>query len=135
MCLDGTCLCDGGWQGSACHLQSCPNNCGAIEERGVCEPEHGCYCYGAYKGSDCSQISGEGYWEAVDVQGFIPPGSASHGAIVWRDSMYVIAGESYQRGSMLYVYDFNGKTVDQLFLKIWSILKSLRIWKLLLTKM
>lgn len=42
------------------------------------------------------------------MHGFTPPGSASHGAVVWRDSMYVIAGESYYRGSLLYVYDFNG---------------------------
>lgn len=51
-----------------------------------------------------------GYWEVVNVQGFIPPGSASHGVAIWKDSMFVIAGESYNnRPSFTYVYDFNGK--------------------------
>ncbi|KAJ8939067.1 hypothetical protein NQ318_008670, partial [Aromia moschata] len=108
VCIEGACTCNGGWSGVACHLESCPNNCGAAEERGICEPEKGCSCFGNYKGDDCSQIGSNGYWEAIVVQGFTPPGSASHGAAVWRDSMYIIAGESYNRGSLLYVYDFNG---------------------------
>nr|CAI5862520.1 unnamed protein product [Callosobruchus analis] len=108
ICIDGVCTCNGGWGGSACHLENCPNNCGAAEERGICEPERGCFCYGSYRGDDCSQLASDGYWETVTPQGFTPPGSASHGAVVWRDSMYVIAGESYGRGSLLYVYDFNG---------------------------
>ncbi|KAJ8976992.1 hypothetical protein NQ317_013993 [Molorchus minor] len=108
ICIEGTCTCNGGWGGIACHLENCPNNCGAVEERGVCEPERGCSCFGNYRGHDCSQIATGGYWETVTVQGFVPPGCASHGAAVWRDSMYIIAGESYNQGSLLFVYDFNG---------------------------
>lgn len=50
-----------------------------------------------------------GFWETVNVQGFTPPGSASHGVAIWKDSMFVLAGESYARASFMYVYDFNGK--------------------------
>ncbi|KAG5869328.1 hypothetical protein JTB14_005136 [Gonioctena quinquepunctata] len=108
VCIDGSCICDGGWGGAACHLRNCPNNCGAAEERGVCEPERGCSCFDKYKGDDCGQLANEGYWETISVPSFTPPGSASHGAAVWRDSMYVIAGESYNKGYLLSVYDFNG---------------------------
>lgn len=50
-----------------------------------------------------------GYWETVNIQSFTPPGSASHGVVTWKDSMFVIAGESYNRAYFMYVYDFNGK--------------------------
>lgn len=53
-----------------------------------------------------------GYWETVVPPSFNPPGSASHGAAVWRDSLYVVAGESYSRGHMLYMYDFNGECFE-----------------------
>lgn len=109
ICIDQVCTCDGGWTGIACHLQKCPDNCGQHDGRGRCEPEYGCRCESDYKGDDCSQFAPNGYWETVNVESFVPPGSASHGAAVWRDSMYVIAGESYSRRFMLYVYDFNGK--------------------------
>ncbi|XP_060527876.1 attractin-like protein 1 isoform X2 [Cylas formicarius] len=108
ICIDGVCTCDGRWDGIACHLRKCPDDCGASQNRGICEPERGCHCFGEYKGDDCSQLASRGYWEIVSVQGFIPPGSASHGATVWKDSMYIIAGESYNRGSLMYIYDFNG---------------------------
>lgn len=56
-----------------------------------------------------------GYWKTVQVQGFVPPGSASHGAAVWEDSMYVIAGESYNSSRLnFYVYDFNGEIIFNL---------------------
>lgn len=109
ICIEGVCTCNGGWGGLACHLENCPDNCGASHNRGICEPEKGCSCFGTYKGDDCSQIASHGFWEAIKVQGYIPQGSASHGAAVWRDSMYIIAGESYNKGSLLFVYDFNGK--------------------------
>lgn len=114
-CIDGICTCDGRWDGAACHLVKCPDDCGTSENRGVCEPERGCHCLGEYKGDDCSQLASRGYWETVNVQSFVPPGSASHGTVVWKDSMYVIAGERYERyyrehnAPLLYIYDFNGK--------------------------
>lgn len=39
---------------------------------------------------------------------FSPEGSASHCSIVWKDSLYVVGGESFHRAKMIYVYDFNG---------------------------
>ncbi|XP_066149879.1 attractin isoform X1 [Euwallacea fornicatus] len=109
-CIDGICTCDGGWDGAACHLRKCPDDCGAHENRGVCEPDRGCHCIGEYKGDDCSQLASRGYWEAVNIPSYVPPGSASHSSIVWKDSMYVIAGERYdsRHRSFMYIYDFNG---------------------------
>lgn len=57
-----------------------------------------------------------GYWEVVQPRGFVPVGSASHGAVVWGDSLYIIGGESYHRAEMIYLYDFNGKTTNKFFL-------------------
>jgi len=45
---------------------------------------------------------------------FVPQGSASHTAVVWQDSMYIVGGESFKKGHMLYVYDFNGKFLNYL---------------------
>lgn len=98
--------------GNACHLEKCPGECGRNLSRGYCDMErHGCVCSSGYRGDDCSQRAELGYWEIVNFPpgAFIPPGSASHGAAVWRDSLYIVAGESYSRGKMMYVYDFNGK--------------------------
>lgn len=109
VCIEGVCTCNGYWGGEACHLEKCPNNCGKMKGRGRCE-QTGCICSPEYKGNDCSQLAVNGYWETVKrVKKFAPPGSASHGAEVWGDSMYIVAGESYGRGKMLYVYDFNGQ--------------------------
>ncbi|ERL89257.1 hypothetical protein D910_06630, partial [Dendroctonus ponderosae] len=97
-CIDGICTCDGGWDGAACHLRKCPDDCGVHENRGACEPERG-----------------RGYWETVSIPSFLPPGSASHSAVVWKDSMYVIAGERYngyyrhRNIPLMFIYDFNGK--------------------------
>ena len=111
ICIDEVCTCYGGWTGAACHLQECPDNCGHHEGRGHCVPGFGCGCKSDYKGDDCGQYAPNGYWETVKVKSSVPPGSASHGAAVWKDSMYLIAGESYIRRFMVYVYDFNGKWV------------------------
>lgn len=111
VCVDGVCTCDGRWGGEACHLEKCPGDCGAREGRGQCEPERGCRCSEEYRGDDCGQLVVDGYWETVMEAGFVPPGSASHGAAVWRDSMYVVAGETYNndKANMIYVYDLNGE--------------------------
>lgn len=108
VCIDGACTCNGQWDGRACHIEKCPNSCGAKDDRGHCEPKVGCSCNKGYVGSDCSQLVMKGYWESITPRDFTPPGSASHGAAVWKDSMYVIAGESYHRAEMLYVYDLTG---------------------------
>lgn len=63
-------------------------------------------------GEDCSQVADLGYWEVVHWKNFVPEGSASHGAVVWRDSLYIVGGESYHRGKMIYVYDFNGMVIS-----------------------
>lgn len=62
-----------------------------------------------FVGDDCSQVAEHGYWEVIKTNDFIPQGSASHTAVVWQDSMYIVGGESFKKGHMLYVYDFNGK--------------------------
>lgn len=50
-----------------------------------------------------------GYWTTISPE-FASPvrGSASHGSAVWRDTLYIIAGESYGQGELLTTYDFNG---------------------------
>lgn len=113
ICIDGVCTCDGTWGGIACNIEKCPNHCGITEGQGKCE-RHGCLCNGNYKGDDCSQTASYGYWETVNPQNFVPPGSASHGAAVWRDSLYIVAGERYNTGKILYTYDFNGMKLKHL---------------------
>jgi hypothetical protein len=60
-------------------------------------------------GEDCSQRAELGYWDVLQPKAFVPEGSASHGAVVWRDSLYIVGGESYERAKPMYVYDFTGK--------------------------
>lgn len=59
-------------------------------------------------GDDCSQTADQGYWEVLHPKDIQPEGSASHCAVVWKDSLYIVGGESYHRAKMLYTYDFNG---------------------------
>ncbi|XP_054290142.1 attractin-like protein 1 [Macrosteles quadrilineatus] len=107
VCLDGVCTCDAMWMGEACDQEICPNNCSY--SNGVCNREaHRCDCEDKYKGEDCSQVAEFGYWEVVQPKDFQPDGSASHTAVVWRDSLYIVGGESYNRSQMMYIYDFNG---------------------------
>lgn len=107
ICIDGVCTCDAMFTGEACDVPVCPNNCSY--SNGVCRREqHKCDCNPKYKGDDCSQVADNGYWEAIQTKGFLPQGSASHTAVVWRDWMYIIGGESYNKAEMIYVYDLNG---------------------------
>ncbi|CAH0395554.1 unnamed protein product [Bemisia tabaci] len=107
VCIDGTCTCDAMFTGEACDVPICPNNCSY--SNGECRREqHQCVCNPKYKGDDCSQVADAGYWEVISPKDFMPEGTASHGAVVWRDSLYIIGGESYHRAHMIYVYDFNG---------------------------
>jgi len=125
------CTCDAQFTGEACHIPICPNKCTA--SNGICDQEqHRCVCNSKYKGKfnifnlsyliryhymkneisylgdDCSQVAEHGYWEVLKTSDFVPQGSASHTAVVWQDSMYIVGGESFKKGHMLYVYDFNG---------------------------
>lgn len=69
-------------------------------------------------GDDCSQFANKGYWEVIDSKGFIPVGSASHAAVVFKDSMYILGGESYKRGKLAYLYDFTGNVWETLHMDI-----------------
>ncbi|KAK9729796.1 Laminin EGF domain [Popillia japonica] len=91
-------------------LNACPSsvsgkNCSG---NGICI-DGVCTCDGTWGGIAWKiQTASYGYWETVNPQNFVPPGSASHGAAVWRDSLYIVAGERYNTGKILYTYDFNG---------------------------
>ena len=73
------------------------------------------FFYFNFEGDDCSQEANKGYWEVIDAKGgFSPVGSASHAAVVFKDSMYILGGESYKRGKMTYNYDFTGNIWETL---------------------
>ncbi|KAG7200810.1 hypothetical protein KM043_003181 [Ampulex compressa] len=109
VCIDSDCTCDALWIGEACDVQVCPNNCSQSLGQGECNREdHQCVCTEGFKGSDCSQRSDRGFWETVTYAELSLEGSASHCSIVWKDSLYVVGGESFHRAKMIYVYDFNG---------------------------
>ena len=59
-----------------------------------------------------------GVWESVKIDLFKPAGSASHGATIWRDSLYIVSGEGYGRSQLMYTYDFNGKYLHILILNL-----------------
>lgn len=61
-----------------------------------------------FAGADCSQKGDRGFWESIIYKDLLPDGSASHCSIVWKDSLYVVGGESFHRAKMIYVYDYNG---------------------------
>ncbi|EZA62767.1 Putative protein tag-53 [Ooceraea biroi] len=97
------------WTGEACDMQVCPNNCSYHHGQGDCDREsHHCHCSHGYKGADCGQKSDNGYWETVTYKDLPLDGSASHCSIVWKDSLYVVGGESFRHAKMIYVYDYNG---------------------------
>ncbi|XP_035739558.1 attractin-like protein 1 isoform X1 [Vespa mandarinia] len=109
VCIDGMCSCDTLWTGKACDVSMCPNNCFHNRQHGECNRlKRRCDCKHAYKGVDCSQKKDHGFWESVTYKDFSPEGSASHCSIVWKDSLYVVGGESFHRAKMIYVYDYNG---------------------------
>ncbi|XP_063233286.1 attractin-like protein 1 [Bacillus rossius redtenbacheri] len=113
VCIDGVCTCDALYRGEACDVPICPNNCSG--GNGQCNREkHRCDCRQGFKGDDCSQLEAEGFWEVVQHSDFVPEGSASHAAVVWKDSLYIVGGESYHRAKMVYVYDLTGNVWETL---------------------
>ncbi|KAK0165280.1 hypothetical protein PV328_003808 [Microctonus aethiopoides] len=109
VCIEGICTCDATWTGEACDSPVCPNNCSHHHNQGQCNREkHQCDCGPGFKGGDCSQRVDRGYWETVTYNDFSPDGTASHCSVVWRDSLYIVGGESFHKSKMIYIYDFNG---------------------------
>ncbi|KAJ4432158.1 hypothetical protein ANN_20774 [Periplaneta americana] len=112
VCTDGYCTCDSSYMGEACDVPVCPNNCS--NGHGFCNSEtHRCDCEEGYKGDDCGQLAYLGYWEIIQTEDFVPEGSASHGAVVWQDSLYIISGESYGKADMMSTYDFYGNVWEE----------------------
>lgn len=108
-CIDGECICDRGYKGIACHQPVCPANCSETLGQGRCDLDTGgCVCGRDFTGDDCSQVVANGYWSVVQPEFSSPAGSASHGAAVWGDTLHIIGGESYGRGKLMSMYDFNG---------------------------
>lgn len=109
ICVEGECTCDAPFIGEACNVPICPNNCSHSLGQGECDKEaHRCKCKSGYAGIDCTQIAALGVWSTITTEFISPPGSASHGAAVWRDTLYIIGGETYDRGELVFMYDFNG---------------------------
>uniref|UniRef100_A0A1B0BSW5 CUB domain-containing protein n=1 Tax=Glossina palpalis gambiensis TaxID=67801 RepID=A0A1B0BSW5_9MUSC len=109
-CDGGFCICDPFFRGEACNIAACPNDCTANEGHGVCSIEkESCICKKEYGGNDCGQLKAHGIWSNINPkQSLPPPGTASHASAVWRDTLYIIGGESYGRGEFMTTYDFNG---------------------------
>uniref|UniRef100_M3ZXA9 Multiple EGF-like-domains 8 n=1 Tax=Xiphophorus maculatus TaxID=8083 RepID=M3ZXA9_XIPMA len=56
-CQGGLCQCPQGYGGPYCDRPMCPQDCGATEERGVCNISLGvCVCSESWAGSDCSVL-------------------------------------------------------------------------------
>lgn len=108
-CEHSVCRCDDGWTGKACEKSTCPGNCSYELQQGICQlTTQSCQCSPGFGGSDCSQHVKYGVWEEIESSDWKPAGTASHGAVVWKDSLYIIFGEGYGRSHLMYTYDFNG---------------------------
>ncbi|KAJ8961064.1 hypothetical protein NQ314_005994 [Rhamnusium bicolor] len=120
ICLDGICICNGGWGGAACHLENCPHNCGAADKKGICEPEIGCACYDKYRGVDCSQEASN-VWETPHVaEG--PSMRYGHSTVIYGDKIFLYGGVLGNRGptSELWAFDISAKNWENITVKAAS---------------
>jgi len=69
-CINGLCLCEGGYYGPDCSLSWCPNACSG---NGVCTKEGVCMCHLDWEGADCSSLaaSDSSDEETIDLSIFI----------------------------------------------------------------
>ncbi|XP_028836876.1 multiple epidermal growth factor-like domains protein 8 [Denticeps clupeoides] len=57
-CLQGLCQCPRGYGGPLCDRPICPGDCGASEDRGICDMSLGvCVCADGWAGTNCSSLS------------------------------------------------------------------------------
>lgn len=104
--VTGTCRCQAGWTGRACHLEHCP---GACNGHGRCDHQKkACVCNEGYKGHDCNQREELGYWEQLPRSEYVPPGRASHASVVKGDSIWLLGGVSFVDTDFVIKYDING---------------------------
>nr|CAD7588357.1 unnamed protein product [Timema genevievae] len=109
-CMNDECACDILYNGTACDIPLCPNNC--AYPNGKCDRlVKVCKCSAGFKGEDCSQRSDQGFWEMVTPRDSPPSGLASHQAVIWGDLMYVLGGESYSGGGMLQEFNIRIQNV------------------------
>ncbi|CAG0917287.1 unnamed protein product [Notodromas monacha] len=121
-CVKGTCTCDAGYKGAACDYQICPNSC---SQHGTCDEERQiCICDQGYKGHDCSQHEDDGVWEWEGTGSFLPSGRASHSAVVYGDSLYIIGGEDFKDDNV----DVNPQFIVRFDLtgKVWETVHSVK---------
>jgi len=54
-CVNGSCICEAGYEGLGCTMKRCPNGCSnsLVERRGECIDGR-CICSAGFGGSDCS---------------------------------------------------------------------------------
>ncbi|XP_039958409.1 attractin-like protein 1 [Bactrocera tryoni] len=118
-CSEGDCICDNLYKGEACDVAACPNGCSEDKGQGRCkEDDERCLCNEGFGGNDCGQLRALGVWSTIyPTQSPPPPGTASHGSAVWRDTLHIIGGESYGRGELMTTYDFNGNVWETLHIE------------------
>lgn len=105
VCIDGSCTCDGFWQGNDCSIPICPNDCSS---HGSCNREaRRCECHPDYAGEDCSSLRKTGYWETLRTNSDALYGRASHATVVYKDEMWIFGGERFRKEKYCDIWRFN----------------------------